>query len=190
MLHRFFQNRKFFSQLLRFDADLAEKAKAECCPHCGDHLHQAHYQRKPRGGPCIDDLDEEFNLRFSFCCYDCRKRLTPHSLRFLGRKVYLGGILVLVSALLGDASAHRRKKLRDLCGADERTLARWRKWWSEAFSGTAVWLDLTARLVLIDSSAHSIPRLLLKSFKIRSLCESLQGALQCLLPMTGGVAPG
>jgi hypothetical protein len=40
------------------------------------------------------------NHRFSFCCDrdGCRNRATPPSVRFLGRKVYLGAVVMLISA--------------------------------------------------------------------------------------------
>ena len=47
-------------------------------------LHQAHYERKPRDAPLIW-MEEK--SRFSFCCGHCRRRCTPASVRFLGRRV-------------------------------------------------------------------------------------------------------
>ena len=88
MLQRFLSDRKFFEMLLVFDQDIAEKTGREKCVFCAGTLHQANFQRKPRG--CPEILDDDFNLRFSFCCYRCRKRLTPNSFRFFGRRVYLG----------------------------------------------------------------------------------------------------
>jgi hypothetical protein len=184
MLQRFLSDRNFFQLLLSYDADLAEQARATNCRYCGKRLHQAHYQRKPRGGPC--PLDEEYNCRFSFCCYDCRKRLTPCSLRFLGRKVYFGAVMVLISAMLGDASPRRRRRLHEICGADERTLGRWRTWWAETFSRTDTWRILSARFSLVWTSGMAIPRQLLQKLAASSLQETLQGVLRLLLPLAGG----
>lgn len=184
ILQRFINNGKFFVLLFFFDRDLAEKARSFCCPHCGARLHQAHFQRKPRGGP--PELDTEFGCRFSFCCYQCRKRLTPPSLRFLGRRVYFGAIMVLISAMLGGASPRRRQRLHELCGADTRTLDRWRKWWEETFIRTDCWRALFSRLVFIWDSSFSVPRQLLRIIKGRSLQEKLQGVLHLLLPLTSG----
>lgn len=188
MLQRFFNDGKFFCLLLAFDEDLAESARLARCPICGAPLHQAHFLRKPRGGP--EDLDEQHNCRFSFCCYKCRKRMTPPSFRFLGRKVYLGAILLLVSAMLGGASPERRRRLREICGADARTLGRWKTWWAVTFSQSDFWKDLSARLAFIRSSIVPIPRLLLRSWKIQSLLDSLVGTLRLLLPITGGKGVG
>src|ERR1700733_11642042 len=87
----------FHQLLLACDADLAEAARAERCTLCGGMLHSACYPRKPRGRPCR--LGPEHDRRFSFCCAvdGCRSRATPPSLRFLGRKVYLAAIGVLVA---------------------------------------------------------------------------------------------
>ena len=132
MLQRFFSDGKFFCLLLAFDEDLAEKARLARCQFCRAPLHQAHFQRKPRGGS--QDLDDQHTCRFSFCCYRCRKRLTPPSFRFLSRKVYFGVIFLLVSAMLGGASSERRRKLQEFCGADARTLGRWKIWWEATFA--------------------------------------------------------
>src|SRR6266478_7977922 len=53
-----------------------------------------------------------------------RKRRTPPSFRFLGRKVFLGAVAVLVSAMRQGATAERQ--LCELVGVGRRTIARWR----------------------------------------------------------------
>ena len=80
--------------------------------------------RKPRGGP-------PWEVRFSFCCAKegCRRRHTPGSVRFLGRRVYAGLIVVLVSAMLHGLNPERVQRLRKVLGIDWRTLGRWRQWW-------------------------------------------------------------
>ena len=62
-------------------------------------LHSARYRRKPRGRPA--GLGEEHDWRFSFCCArdGCRTRRTPPSFRFLGRKVYLATMVVLIAIM-------------------------------------------------------------------------------------------
>ena len=182
MLPRFFTNGKLWLLLLAFDEDLAEKARLKSCPLCEKPLHQANYQRKPRGGP--PELDDSHALRFSFCCYECRKRLTPPSIRFFGRKVYFGIIFLLISAMLGGASPERRRRLQDLCGADARTLGRWKTWWEATFAKSDLWRDLSARLAFMRSSVVPLPRLLIRSLKIQSLQESLVGVLKLLRSMT------
>ena len=89
----------FQELLLRFDKDLALEACAQGCPDCKGKLHSAVFRRKPRG--TLQPLEPEFCVRFSYCCAKdgCRHRTTPPSLRFLNRRIYLGAVVVLVSAL-------------------------------------------------------------------------------------------
>jgi len=187
MLPRFFHDGKFFCLLLAFDKDLAEKARQARCRFCQAPLHQAHYQRKPRGGP--EDLDDQHNCRFSFCCYKCRKRVTPASFRFFGRKVYLSAVFLLVSAMLGGASPERRRRLLEICGADARTLGRWKKWWAESFAQSPFWKVVSARFTFVQSAVLSLPRLLLRSLKSPSFQDTLLRVMELLLPLSNGVDP-
>jgi hypothetical protein len=106
---------KFHERILDFDRDRAEACRATGCPDCGGTLHAANYLRKPRGW--LIALGEEHNLRFSFsfCCAvdGCRDRATPHSLRFLGRKVYLATIVILISAMGNGLTERRLGKLAE-----------------------------------------------------------------------------
>src|SRR5579862_4247721 len=83
-------DQQLFQLLQKVDGDFAEEAHQQGCLFCGGNLHRANYDRKPRGGP-------QWDWRFSFCCAkeDCRRRRTPPSVRFLGRKVYAGLVVVL-----------------------------------------------------------------------------------------------
>ena len=96
-----------YGALLKFDADLAAQARAGRCPWCGGPLHSAKYERKPRGA--LVGLPEGYTERYSFCCGrdGCRHRVTPPSLRFLGRKVYLGVVVVLASMMRHGVNAAR-----------------------------------------------------------------------------------
>jgi len=130
-------------QLLeRVDADLAEAARAQGCLHCEGKLHRADYERKPRGGP-------QWNLRFSFCCATegCRRRLTPESVRFLGRRVYAGVVVVLVSAMRHGLKPERVRCLQEALGIDGRTLERWRQWWLGRFVHSSFWKEARARFL-------------------------------------------
>jgi hypothetical protein len=65
--------------------------------------------------------------------------MTPPSLRFLGRRVYLGAVVVLAAALRQGITPVRAGKLRELFGVDRRTLMRWRRWWLERMPRTDFW---------------------------------------------------
>lgn len=136
----------FWSFLLSIDQDLAERTRQGGCA-CGGRLHRANYARKPRGRP--DSLPDEYLSRFSFCCDrdGCRKRVTPPSVRFLGRKVYLGAIVILLAAMRQGATPRRVRELSKLIGADRTTIARWQVFWQEHFPQTTFWKVARARLV-------------------------------------------
>jgi hypothetical protein len=100
----------FHQLLLACDRDLADTVRGAGCKRCSGVVHCAHYWRKPRGRPCR--LGREHDQRFSFCCAvdGCRSRATPPSLRFLGPKVYIAAIMVLIAILLHGATARRMRE--------------------------------------------------------------------------------
>jgi hypothetical protein len=137
---------RLYELLQRFDEDLAAEHRAGGCPCCGSVLHSARYRRKPRG---FAGLNSEYDWRLSFCCAreGCRTRTTPPSLRFLGRKVYLGAVVVLVSALRCGVSPARMRYLGQRVGVNRRTVMRWRQWWCEELIATAFWRAAAGRLM-------------------------------------------
>ncbi len=130
---------RFYRFQLEVDRAILAEARTRVCVTCGEALHSADYQRKPRGGP--PGMCEDADTRFSLCCAnrECRKRHTPPSLRFLGCKVYLGAVVVLVSAMRHGATPARMRQLRDHLGVSRRTVERWRRWWRETFAKSAFW---------------------------------------------------
>ena len=144
MCHALLQDLKFFQLLFRIDQELAAQARAGGCLFCDGVLHCADYPRKPRA--CLLEVQEDFATRFSFCCNLCRKRCTAMSVRFLGRRVYLGLAVVLVSARhAGQIPAAAR--LGEALAVPIRTLERWRKWWLEQFPLTPLWQAQCARFM-------------------------------------------
>jgi hypothetical protein len=145
MYHDLPRGASFWSVLLAIDRDLADDTRKKGCP-CGGRLHSANYLRKPRGTPL--QLPEPHCLRLSFCCDrdGCRQRVTPPSVRFLGPTVYLGAIVILISALRQGPSPRRVHELSARFGADRRTIARWLVFWRERFPQTPFWKIARARL--------------------------------------------
>ena len=92
---------------------------------------------------------KQYGRRLSFCCDrdGCRKRVTPPSVRFLGRKVYLGAVVILVAAMRQGPSPRRVRELSQLFGADRQTIARWQVFWQEHFPQTRFWKVARGRLV-------------------------------------------
>jgi len=162
MYHELLRDATFWTFLFGIDQELAEKVRAEKCPSCSCNLHCAHYLRKPRGPR---DLPKQYRYRLSFCCArdGCRKRVTPPSVRFLGRKVYLGAVVILVSAMRQGPTPRRVRELTELFGADRRTIYRWRDFWNEHFPRTTFWRAARARLIPVHEIVD-FPRSLLEAF--------------------------
>lgn len=142
MCQNLLQSTAFFSFLLCIDQELAQEAGRRGCRCCGGRLHWACYPRKPRGAQCR--LDPAYHWRFSFCCAECRRRTTPTSVRFLGRRVYLGVVVTLACALSAGLSLRRASVLTEALQIPRRTLQRWRHWWLDAFVQTPFWQDRQA----------------------------------------------
>ena len=119
--------------------------------------------RKPRGGP--DDLPEEYGCRLSFCCDrdGCRKRMTPPSVRFLGRKVYLGAVVVLVAAMRQGPSPRRVRELSKLSAPIGGPSLDGGSSGDEHFPQTPFWKVARGRLVPAVEIAD-LPRSLLEAF--------------------------
>lgn len=128
----------FFALLLRLDQDLAQQARQEGC-RCGGVLHSARYARKPRGGP--EQLGPELGRRDSFCCsvQGCRRRVTPPSLRFLGRKVFFGVWVLLLPLLREGPSRLILSRIQEVFRVSIRTLRRWQRWWREIVPQSRFW---------------------------------------------------
>jgi hypothetical protein len=146
MYHDLPRDASFWLFLFSIDQDLAQSTRKEGCA-CGGRLHCSNYPRKPRGGP--DDLPGQYRYRLSFCCDrdGCRKRVTPPSVRFLGPKVYLGAVVILISAMRQGPTPRRVRELSRLFGADRRTIGRWQIFWREHFPQTPFWKVARGRLV-------------------------------------------
>jgi hypothetical protein len=141
--HALLSDPKFLELLQHIDHELAAQTRAAGCA-CTGALHRADYPRKPRG--CPRELRPDHSSRLSFCCSVCRKRSTPMSVRFLGRRVYLGLAVVPVSARpAGPTPAAAR--LGRMLGVSRRTVARWRDWWCEQFPRTPLWRAGCARFM-------------------------------------------
>jgi hypothetical protein len=170
--------------LMEFDKYLANQAREKGCPKpdCGGMLHSARYRRKPRGAI----FSPQFCVRFSFCCAvdGCRGRVTPESLRFLGPKVYVGVVVVLVAAMRCGETPTRMRMLRDLVGVSRQTAQRWVQWWRETVPETLCW---KARSGLLHSPAdllRDFPQSLLERFLGRTTLRRVLLLLRFIAPLT------
>ncbi len=170
----------FFALLRRIDIDLAEETRVSGC-RCGGVLHFARYRRKPRRGP--SNLSRDCCIRESLCCSldGCRRRSTPRSLRFLGRKVFFGVFVLLVPILRDGMTPERFRRLEGQLPVSRRTVLRWRRWWQETVPSTRFWRALRANLPLGDTAASSLPGSLLTAFSgVLDTQERLVAVLRCV----------
>jgi len=89
-------NLNFHTHLLNIDIEAAQKVKEQGCQYCNGTLHQANYPRIGFG--LMPQIAHLYNSRFSFCCANCRRRTTPVSVRFFGRRRYLATLFILLCA--------------------------------------------------------------------------------------------
>ena len=158
---------------------IATTARRAGCA-CGGCLHSSNYARKPRGGPA--NLPDDICLRLSFCCAEvgCRRRTTPPSVRLLGRKVYFGAVVVLVTAMQQGSSPRRIAELRRHFGVSWKTVDRWRRYWLESFAQSPFWRSARGRLA---QTVTELPRSLWQQFG--ELGESsLVAMLRYISPVT------
>ena len=180
-IEQILRDTRFYELLLGFDRQIADAAHANRCPKCGATLHWGSWERKPRGGPV--GLGPRHRLRFSLCCAadGCRKRETPGSLRFLGRKVYFGAMVVLISAMQSGLNPVRMKRLKELVGVSRRTVLRWRDWWCTVFTMSPFWR--AHRGIAPAARDEDLPASLLQSFAGTTL-QQLLSLLRFLVPIT------
>jgi hypothetical protein len=161
--------------LVRIDADVAEQVRLAGCP-CGGRLHRGYYPRKPRGLP--PGTEGARCWRASFCCGrdGCRHRRTPPSVCFLGRKVYAGAVVTLVTVLRHGPNPERMERLRAIFGMCARTVARWREWWQDTFVRSAFWRGARG-LFVPPVHTRDLPASLLERFtgdETERLCATLR----------------
>lgn len=180
MYQELLRDARLYRLLLRIDEDVAEEAQRRGCP-CGGALHRGHFERKPRGGP---EAGPEHAVRFSFCCgtEGCRRRMTPPSVRFLGRRVFLATVVLLAPVLRDGGGAER---LRSVVGVSRRTVRRWQRWWREGFTQSRVWLGVRARLARPVAS-ETLPGSLLSAVVGSDAGEEVVAVLRLLGPLTAG----
>lgn len=177
---------RLYALLQRCDEDLAAAQRAAGCPRCQAKLHWGSYPRKPRGVP--RGLIAGYETRFSLCCArdGCRKRAMPPSVRFLGPKVYVGAVVVLVGALRCGPTPARCRLLQEWVGVSRHTIVRWRQWWSRTLIATPFWRT-AAPALMPPVAIGQLPASLLERFA-GGARDRLQALLRWLAPSTTGSA--
>jgi hypothetical protein len=174
---------KFLMALGAIDAEHAERVHQCGCPQCGGALDHADYPRKPRGE--LGEAAGSYERRCSFCCRvdGCRKRATPASLRFFGRKVYIAVLVIVASAAGRSMRLTGRGRPRSVQGVPARTVRRWLDWWQTVFALGAFWLEAKACFATpVDAS--ELPVSLLERFGVGNV--ALERLLRFTAPITTG----
>jgi hypothetical protein len=104
--------------------------------------------------------------------------------RFLGRKVYFGVIVLLASVIYQGGTASQRYRLEDRLGVSERTLVRWRRWWFEDFAQSRFWTAVRGRFATPVES-DQLPAALLERFEGDERARAV-ATLRLLVPIAGG----
>ena len=119
-----------------------------------------------------------------YCCAeeDCRRRRTPESVRFLGRRVYAGLVIVLISVMIHGLKPGRVRRIREALQIDSRTLKRWRQWWLDSFVRSSFWKAARARF-MPPLCERTLPLSLWLSFELEE-GQRLLAMLQFLGPIT------
>lgn len=182
MSHDWIFDGNFFDLLDREDARIADAAKAIGCPHCAGRLDRADYPRKPRGGD-LATAGETIERRRSLCCAreGCRKRLTPPSLVFLGRRVYLA-IAVVIAAWR--PTARRRSP-------PARTVRRWRSWFTTRLPATRWFQTVRARLSPPLEPGESLPGALIERLsRVHPDGDAVIATLRVMAPLSSAIGAG
>jgi hypothetical protein len=163
MYPRAARHASLYEGLKRIDDELARKAKQQDCPHCGGPLDFARWRRNPRG----HQIPRSWATRHGLCCRKCRKRVLPPSTLFLGRKVYLGAVvLISVAAKQRRLVGGTARALRRMFGVAKETLARWLTYFSTDLPASPQWKRLRGRLSA-EVRDDALPDALLMQFDRR-----------------------
>ena len=172
-----------YNDLLQIDRHLALEIRVKGCPHCGSVLHSANYPRVPKG------LSGLFNIshvvRFSFCCSsdECRRRITPPSVRFLGRKQYLGVLVLLLCARRHLSQQPISEALRAHLRPHGKTVYRWLAWWQNIVPGTQFWTQAKG-LIMPPLDTRTLCDDLMELFSVTRLSTGLYKLLRFISPLS------
>ena len=98
-------------------------------------------------------------------------------------RVYLGAIVLLVSAMQGGISDKRAADLHQRLGVSRRTLWRWRTWWRASFPESSFWKRARGRF-MPALNGDELPASLLERFDGEDDRSRLFQVLSFLAPLT------
>lgn len=176
----------FHALLLELDRQAEQRVRAAGCERCQGPLYVAHYPRKVRGVSEEAAEAGRYGQRLSLCCgrEGCRKRSTPPSVRFDGRRIYAA-----IAVLLLSIGASERSELEDAAELVETepapswpTRSRWRSWWRSGLLQTAWFVALRGHFSGPVDAERS-PASLLSMFG-GGVVDQCRGLLCALSPLT------
>lgn len=187
MLPIFLMNANFHFFLLMVDQEMSISVFRAKCLYCGGTLHQANYPRSPMGVP--SNFREYYEERLSFCCDTCRRRSTPESVRFFGRRWYSAAFFMFICLLQLGITERRLAQFKKHTGmtVSEKTWKRWRKWWRECFVSTPFWQQYKGLVIINIDDSPALPRALYEVFSGTS-SERMRLLLRFLSPLTSGMS--
>jgi hypothetical protein len=179
--HTLLHDPKLLALLTEADEERAARVRAAGC-FCGGVLHSARYPRKPRG--IAAEHRQVSYRRLSFCCNldGCRSRATPQSVFYLGRRVYLGAVMLLGTALRCAVSGRALRELCALLGVPRSTFDRWRAWWNADLLATPFWKEAAGSFM--PPLAEALPTGLLARFTATDSAAQLLDALRFVAPLS------
>ncbi len=185
MLAELTQKARIFELMHEIDRDLSDKCKQSSCKWCGGRLHQANYERKPRGGPA--NLPESYAIRHSLCCGSCRRRTKPPSLLFWQRRVYWGCVIMVVLTLRQNrSSGYSTGKLMKMFGVGRNTIKSWVLYFRRTYPKSGGWQRIRGRLSGLIANDR-LPGDVVELF-LESRPDGESGLVGCLgFLATGGV---
>jgi hypothetical protein len=173
--------RRFFRLQQEIDLDECRRVQSLGCPACGGPLDRNDHARKPRGLP-FQHFDSD-PRRLNLCCRDCRAHNMPESVVYLGRRVYVGVVLVLASILVSGLTPRRLVRVQADLGVSAQTVRRWRQWWQNGFVESRFWAARRG-LLLPPVAVLDLPNDLVGRFVRRPGISRLLAFLRFLSPLT------
>jgi hypothetical protein len=103
--------------------------------------------------------------------------------RFLGRRVYFGFLVVLASAVAVGLTGWRLAYLAQAVPIPRSTIRRWMHWWATEFVSTPLWMSLRASF-LPPLATTQLPAPLLQRVGAGDEASRLVAVLQRLAPLS------
>jgi hypothetical protein len=101
---------------------------------------------------------------------------------YLGRRVYLGAVMLLATAMRCAVSGRALRDLCELLGVPRATLDRWRAWWGRDLLATPFWKVAAGRFM--PPITEALPASLLARFTATDPAAQLLVALRFVAPLS------